>query len=113
MNTGKTIDSITETVLDKYRDSIPRKAFVEAMERVKNALAAATSLDAFIQEEVPFRLREIFGLPEGLITSDLIEDGVARLSEDTDAMFDYDSIDSILEEVLDEHGIEREDEFDD
>ena len=41
MNKIATITRITSRVLDKYRNSIPRKAFIDAMEQV--AAEAITS----------------------------------------------------------------------
>ncbi len=42
MDTTKLIDEVLFEVLDRYRDAIPRKAFVEAMTRVKTALLVGT-----------------------------------------------------------------------
>lgn len=51
MSKISTITRITSTVLDKYRNSIPRKAFIDAMERV--AAEAITSGETQLGTPVP------------------------------------------------------------
>lgn len=55
----------------------------------------------FIKKEVPFRLREILNVPEEKITGELINSCVKELYDNSDAMFDYDAIDSLLVGVCD------------
>lgn len=55
----------------------------------------------FIKNEVPFRLKEILGFPEEKITGELINSCVKELYDNSDVMFDYDAIDSLLIGVCD------------
>ena len=57
------------------------------------------SLMSFIEEEVPFRMRECVGAE---ITDDECTSLVAALKENTDVLFDYDAVDNFLTEKLDE-----------
>lgn len=43
MNKIETITSIEAKILDKYRNSIPRKAFVEAIELIKDAAVESSA----------------------------------------------------------------------
>lgn len=61
---------------------------------------------AFIKEEVPFRLREILGVPEEDIMPEVIDTLVNALWDDNDPMFDYDGLDQFLTEKLEAMGIE-------
>ena len=45
MNKIDTITRITAKVLDKYRNSIPRKAFIDAMDRVKEEAIEASTVN--------------------------------------------------------------------
>lgn len=45
MNKIDTITHITAKILDKYRDSIPRKAFIDAMDRVKEEAIEASTVN--------------------------------------------------------------------
>lgn len=51
---------------------------------------------AFIKQEVPFRLREVLKVPEEKITGELINACTKELYDNSDIMFDYDSIDGLL-----------------
>ena len=51
MNKIDTITRITAKVLDKYRNSIPRKAFIDAMDRVKEE-AIEASTETWIRERI-------------------------------------------------------------
>lgn len=46
MNKVDTITSITSKVLNKYRNSIPRKAFIDAMDLVKEAVIESSKIPA-------------------------------------------------------------------
>ncbi len=63
-------------------------------------------LRAFIVEEVPFRLKTMFEIDEDDITDELIDEIVNELSENSDDMFDYDSLDNMIAGILKKHGIE-------
>ena len=64
---------------------------------------------AFIEQEVPFRLHDIFDwLPEEIITSDVIDQCIDALWSDTNVMFAYDSIDDVITKELENLGITPE-----
>lgn len=63
-------------------------------------------LEKFIEQEVPFRLREILTIPEGKEFDDIAEDCIRTLLENTDIIFDYDAIDELLNRICDEHGVD-------
>lgn len=70
---------------------------------------------AFIKQEVPFRLKEVIGVPENECSNELIEACIDRLYSDNDIMFDYDKIDAELSEIYDEFkenekGVEKDEE---
>lgn len=51
MNNSDIITNIEEEVLTRYRDSIPRKAFIEAIEKIEEALTEATDAEQY--EKLP------------------------------------------------------------
>jgi hypothetical protein len=59
----------------------------------------------FIEQEVPFRLREILNVPEKFLTAEVIETCVKKLYTSNDIMFAYDGIDEFLTNTLEELGI--------
>lgn len=67
------------------------------------------ALFAFIQQEVPFRLKEIFCIPEDLLTPSVVDDIVWSLYDDSDVMFDYDSIDEFISKRLKKFDIDPDD----
>lgn len=75
--------------------------------------ALKTPLLAFIKEEVPFRLKEVLGVPDEAQTLELVEEMVDRLWENNDVMFDYDALDDFLLGILGEHDIKAGEEDDD
>lgn len=64
-----------------------------------------SALYEFLKEEVPFRLKDILDIPEEKMSENLIKSCVDTLYEDSDAVFDYDSIDSVLKDVCEELGV--------
>lgn len=67
------------------------------------------SLLEFIKSEVPFRLNEILQFPEGSLTENIVQACIKALCDNTDALFDYDGIDRILEDTCNGFGLYRED----
>lgn len=65
-------------------------------------------LTLFLREEVPFRLQEILGLPDTLVTEELIQACVSELSENSELMFNQDKIDELLRGVLRKRGIDAD-----
>lgn len=63
----------------------------------------------FIKEEVPYRLREIFGYSSEQITPELVDGLVTALYDNSDVMFNYDALDNWLSERLDDRGKENDD----
>lgn len=67
------------------------------------------ALFAFIQQEVPFRLENIFNIPSEKITPNIVDVCVWSLYDNSDVMFDYDSMDDHLRELLKEYDIDPDD----
>lgn len=67
------------------------------------------ALFAFIQQEVPFRLKEIFCIPEDLLTPSVVDDIVWSMYDDSDVMFDYDSMDEFISKRLKKFDIDPDD----
>lgn len=67
------------------------------------------ALLAFIRQEVPFRLKNIFNIPEEKISPNIVDVCVWSLYDNSDVMFDYDSMDEHLREVLKEYDIDPDD----
>lgn len=63
----------------------------------------------FIKQEVPFRLKEIFCIPEDLLTPSVVDDIVWSLYDDSDVMFDYDSMDEFISKRLKKFDIDPDD----
>lgn len=63
----------------------------------------------FIKQEVPFRLKEIFCIPEDLLTPSVVDDIVWSLYDDSDVMFDYDSMDEFIGKRLKKFDIDPDD----
>lgn len=63
----------------------------------------------FIKQEVPFRLKEIFCIPEDLLTPSVVDDIVWSLYDDSDVMFDYDSMDEFIGKLLKKFDIDPDD----
>ena len=63
----------------------------------------------FIKQEVPFRLKEIFGIPDEKITPNIVDACVDFLCEHSDVMFAYDSIDEHIREILEANDIDPDD----
>lgn len=66
-------------------------------------------LREFINQEVPFRLKEIFCIPEDLLTPSVVDDIVWSLYDDSDVMFDYDSMDEFISKRLKRFDIDPDD----
>ena len=62
-------------------------------------------LEAFIEEEVPFRLKNIL-LLEGDQFGEIASECINALWGNTDIMFDYDAIDAELNRICDEFGVD-------
>lgn len=63
----------------------------------------------FIKQEVPFRLREIFHIPDGVIDQSVVESCILELYDNSDVMFDYDGLDDFLTSILERNGIRPDD----
>lgn len=63
----------------------------------------------FIKQEVSFRLKEIFCIPEDLLTPSVVDDIVWSLYDDSDVMFDYDSMDEFIGKRLKKFDIDPDD----
>lgn len=63
----------------------------------------------FIKQEVPFRLKEIFCIPEDLLTPSVVDDIVWSLYDDSDVMLDYDSMDEFIGKRLKKFDIDPDD----
>lgn len=97
MDSGHALDVLREWLrLDDGLSAEKVSALQAAVEAIQNPLLA------FIREEVPFRLKEVLWLPEEQITSDVIEECIDRLWNNTDVMFDYDGMDRFLEDTVSE-----------
>ena len=62
-----------------------------------------------IQQEVPFRLENIFNIPSEKITPNIVDVCVWSLYDNSDVMFDYDSMDNHLRELPKEYDIDPDD----
>lgn len=105
MNEKMTPDRAAEILDPEHRehyDSIEtvNEACRMGMEALKNPLLE------FIRQEVPFRFREILGVPEDAITEELTDECVKTLWDGCDRMLNYDWIDEAIGGVLKEYGIE-------
>ena len=67
------------------------------------------ALLAFIRQEVPFRLKNIFNIPDEKISPNIVDVCVWSLYDNSDVMFCYDSMDEHLREVLKEYDINPDD----
>ena len=72
----------------------------------------ACPLLEFIKQEVPFRLKEIFRVPEELLSDKLIGTLVNDLWDNSDVMFDYNGMDEYLDERLHDLGVYADEEAD-
>lgn len=88
-------------------DAFAEKFLTEAYPPKEEARCsfAETALGKFCLEEVPYRLREIFGIAPDTLDPDLISMLAERLF---DVCLDYDSMDVCIEDFLNEHGISTE-----
>lgn len=88
-------------------DAFAEKSLTEAYPTKEEARCsfAETALGKFCLEEVPYRLREIFGIAPDTLDPDLISMLAERLF---DVCLDYDSMDVCIEDFLNEHGISTE-----
>lgn len=88
-------------------DAFAEKSLTEAYPPKEEARCsfAETALGKFCLEEVPYRLREIFGIAPDTLDPDLISMLAERLF---DVCLDYDSMDVCIEDFLNEHGISTE-----
>ncbi len=65
---------------------------------------------SFIKQEVDYRLKDIIRVDAENITEELKNACVRKLYDDSDLMFDYDSIDNALEEICGEFQVKCGDE---
>ena len=79
-----------------------------AKTRSERNLDSTELLNGFLDKEASFRLNEIFDLDPSVVTDDLVEEVANELKNNTDEIFNYDNIDSLIHRVLQEHGIEEE-----
>lgn len=67
----------------------------------------------FVKQEVPFRLKEIFNIPDDQLSPDIITDLIWSLYDHSDVMFDYDSMDEYLRRCLAKYSINPDDYVED
>lgn len=63
----------------------------------------------YIKQEVPFRLKEIFNIPDEALSQTAVNDCIFGLYDNSDVMFDYDSLDDFLTGILERNGIYPDD----
>lgn len=63
----------------------------------------------YIKQEVPFRLKEIFNIPDEALSQTAVDDCIFELYDNSDVMFDYDSLDDFLTGILERNGIHPDD----
>ena len=66
-------------------------------------------LKEFIKQEVPFRLSEIFHIPDSELAPHIIDACIEDLYDNSDVMFDYDSMDAHIRGTLAQYGINPDD----
>lgn len=66
-------------------------------------------LREFIKQEVPFRLSEIFHIPDSELAPHIVDACIEDLYDNSDVMFDYDSIDAHIRGTLAQFGINPDD----
>ena len=66
-------------------------------------------LREFIKQEVPFRLSEIFNIPDSELAPHIVDACIEDLYDNSDVMFDCDSMDENLRGTLAEYGINPDD----
>lgn len=95
MSVKRAIEILDPEHRESYESIDPvNEACRMGMEALKNPLLA------FIKQEVPFRLEEVFGIPADEQTPELIEEIVDRLYDTNDVIFDYDGLDSSIIGIL-------------
>ena len=70
---------------------------------------ATSALLEYIKQEVPFRLSEIFCIPDAELAPHIVDACIEDLYNNSDAMFDYDSIDDHIRGTLANYGINPDD----
>lgn len=66
-------------------------------------------LREFVKQEVPFRLSEIFHIPDSELAPHIVDACIEDLYDNSDVMFDYDSIDAHIRGTLAQFGINPDD----
>lgn len=66
-------------------------------------------LREFVKQEVPFRLSEIFHIPDSELAPHIVGACIEDLYDNSDVMFDYDSIDAHIRCTLAQFGINPDD----
>lgn len=66
-------------------------------------------LEEFIKQDVPFRLRNVFCIPDSKIPQHIIDACVENLYDHCDGMFDDNFIDAIIRVTLSRYGINPDD----
>lgn len=94
----------SNTDFDAWRTEL-NQSIATALEALKNPLTA------FLQEEVPYRLREVFGMSEDKITPELVEFAVRRLEACSDwAVLDLEAMDGFLANLIEDYELDRKTE---
>lgn len=70
---------------------------------------ATSALLEYIKQEVPFQLSEIFCIPDAELAPHIVDACIEDLYNNSDAMFDYDSIDDHIRGTLANYGINPDD----
>lgn len=95
-----TVERAIEILDPKLAVTFNENEYAEACRLAADALRYP--LQAFAYREAEFRLKNIFNVSDADITPELINDVASSLYDDSDIMFDYESIDNLIEGVLDE-----------
>lgn len=85
---------------------LAKYSVMDIITALPNAITGKTTLRLFIDEEVPFRLKDIFGMAEEDIDDDIVFTCAEALENDSDIMLDYDAIDNFLRKQLTEMGVD-------
>jgi len=84
---------------------LARFSIFDIITALRNQTSGKTSLRQYIDEEVPYRLVEVLGIPEEDVDEDTVFICADALEEDSDVMFNYDAIDGFLRDRLKELGV--------
>lgn len=99
MTNTRAMEIITEMIDSRFHLLTEEQA--EAVKIMRETMFCP--LLGFLREEVPFRLREIFGVHGEDQSLELVSAIIAALYDDSDVIFDYDKEDEAIGDVLNEY----------